>query len=378
MTNMYSDRMQNKLDYVDVKILEGLAENGPRNITRLAKQLGISRGTVIFRIKRMSTSFYLRLVTNLYHTNLGMKKVVVYAKAKPGQEDLLLDCMKINKFYIYLSRCFGTFEGCIGIYVIPIKYTTEFESFIKELRSLEVAENISLLWSTCFHTVNRTTVWFDSSCEVWIFPWDEWLEEIFSEAGELPYTLRDPESFTLKADKTDLLILKEMEKDATITLAEIARKLGTTLQNIRYHYERHIIQNRLIEDFQIAILPFERSTSDLFFFTFRFNEEEKMCKFAQSLLDKPFIFIIGKVLGKNAIVTQVYLPRIEFRNFVDALSKLARANFIESYDYVFQDLRPGRWIRETIPYQLFKGGSWIYRHEEHIENLHKLVMSQKT
>ena len=61
------------------------------------------------------------------------------------------------------------------------------------------------------------------------------------EAGELPYTLKNPESFTLKADKTDLLILKEMEKDATITLAEIARKLGTTLQNIRYHYDRHTL-----------------------------------------------------------------------------------------------------------------------------------------
>ena len=96
--------MQDKLDLVDVKILEGLAENGPRNITKVAKHLGISRRTVMARIKRMSTSFYLRLVTNVYHTNLGMKKAVVYAKAKQGQEDLLLDCMKINKFYIYLSR----------------------------------------------------------------------------------------------------------------------------------------------------------------------------------------------------------------------------------------------------------------------------------
>jgi DNA-binding Lrp family transcriptional regulator len=370
--------MHNKLDYVDVKILEGLAENGPRNVTRLAKQLGIPRGTVISRIKRMSTSFYLRLVTNIYHTNLGMKKGVVYAKARPGQEDLLLDCMKINKFYIYLSRCFGTFEGCIGIYVIPVKYTAEFEAFVQDLKSLGVAENIILLWSTCFHTVNRTTVWFDSSCEEWIFPWDDWLEEIFSEPSELPYTLKDPESFTLKADKMDLLILKEMEKDATITLAEIARKLGTTLQNICYHFKRHIIQNGLIEDFQIAILPFERSTSDMLFFTFRFDNVEKMSKFAQSLLDKPFIFIVGKVLGKTTLLSQVYLPRIEFRNFIDALSKLARENFLESYDYVFQDLRPGRWIRETIPYQLFEGGSWIYRHEEHIENLYKLVMSQKT
>ncbi len=365
--------MRNKLDCIDVKILEGLAKNGPRNINRLAKQLGMPRGTVIARIKRMSSSFYLRLLTTVYHTNLGMKKGVVYAKAKQGQEDLLFECMKVNKFYIYLSRCFGAFEGCVGIYVIPVEYTAKFEEFLQELKILGIAEDISLLWSTCFHTVNRTSKWFDNSCENWIFPWDIWLKEIFLEKGELPYTLKDPESFTLKADKTDLLILKELEKDATITLAEIARMLGTTLQNIRYHYERHVIQNGLIEDFQIAILPFERSISDMLFFTFKFDDKEKMSKFAQSLLDKPFVFILGKILGENAMVAQIYLPRTEFRRFIDSLSKLVREGFLKSYHYIFQDLRLGKWSRETVPYQFFKDNSWVYPHEEHIRNLHKLL-----
>ena len=112
--------MPKHFDNLDVRILEGLAEYGPRNITKVAQELDVPRGTVISRIERMSSSFCLRLLTTIYHTNLGMKKAVVFAKATPGQEDVLFNCLKVNKFYIYLSRCFGMFEGCIGIYVIKV------------------------------------------------------------------------------------------------------------------------------------------------------------------------------------------------------------------------------------------------------------------
>jgi DNA-binding Lrp family transcriptional regulator len=365
--------VRNTLDAVDVKILEGLAKYGPRNITRLAKEVNIPRGTVLSRIARMSSSFYLRLLTTVYHTNLGMKKAVVFTKATPGQEDLLFNCLKVNNFYIYLSRCFGMFEGCLGIYVIPEENTKEFENFLAQLRKTGVAEDVQLLWSTCFHTVNLTRKWFNRHSETWTFPWDKWLEEIPCEESELPYTLKDPLSFILKADETDLFIVKELEKNATISLTAIARKLGTTLQNIHYHYEMHVIKNGLIETFQIGLLPFERKTSDMLFFVFRFDNNEKMAKFAQSLLDKPFVNIVGKVLGQNALVSQIYLPRTEFRNFVDALSKLAKTDFMQSYDYVFQDLRPEKWSRMTIPYDSFKDGSWAYDHSKHVKNLNDLI-----
>ncbi len=365
--------MAKKLDDLDVKILEGLARHSPRNINKLARELKTPRGTVLARIKRMSSSFYLRLLTTVYHTNMGLKKAVVFAKATPGFEDLLFDCLKVNKFYIYLSRCFGTFEGCLGIYVIPVERTSEFENFLAELKKSGVAQDVKMLRSTCFHTVNRTSQWFDSHSNNWTFPWDKWVEEIATQETELPYTLKDPPSFPVRVDKTDLFILKEMEKDATVNLTTIARKLGTTLQNVRYHYETHVIKHGLIETFQIAMLPFDNATSSMLFFTFRFESDEKMSKFARSLLEKPFVNIIGKILGENTLVCQVHLPLLEFRKFVDTLSKLSRIGFLQSYDYLIQDLRPGKWSRETIPFEFFDDGKWVYNHNKHIECLHSLV-----
>jgi len=174
---------------------------------------------------------------------------------------------------------------------------------------------------------------------------------------------------------TDIFILKEMEKDATVALTDIAKKLGMTPQNVRHHYEMHVLKRGLLETFQIGIRHFDRIVSDMLFFVFKFETMEKMAKFAQSLLDKPFVYIVGKILGQNAIVTQVYLPRVEFRNFVESLSKLAREGYLESYEYAFQDLNPRKWSRQTIPYEYFIDGSWAYDHDKHIQNLRGLVKS---
>ena len=177
----------------------------------------------------------------------------------------------------------------------------------------------------------------------------------------------------MKADETDLFIIKELEKDATIPLKSIAEKLGTTLQNVYYHYKMHVIKKGLVETFQITILPYDREISDMFFFIFRFDNRESMAKFSLSLLDKPFVYIVGKILGENAIISQIYLPRPQFRHFVDSLSKLARSGFLQSYDYIIQDLSQGKWSRETIPYEFFKDGVWTYNQHEHLKKLRELV-----
>jgi len=365
--------MRDSLNFIDVKILEGLAKYGPRNMSKLARELGVPRGTVLSRINRMSSSFYLRLNAIVCHTNLGMKRAFVFAKATLGEEDLLFRCMKAHNFYVYVNRCYGTFEGCMAIYNIPQDHITKFEHFLLELEKSGVAKDIKVYWSTCSKPVNWTTNWFDSHSETWIFPWDKWIGEIPSKRSELPYTLRDPESFSLMADETDVFLIKELEKDATTSLAAIARKLGTTLQNVHYHYVTHVLRNRLIQAFQVSIYPYEIRNPCMLYFLFHFDDEKKMAKFAQSLLDKPFVIVFSKVLEKTTLIVQLYLPRLEFRNFADALSKLVRTGLLRSYDYVNQDLRPGKWVRLTIPYELFKDGSWIYNHNEHIQSLHDLL-----
>ncbi len=365
--------MQEQLDCLDVRILEGLGIYGPRDLTSLARQLGLNRGTVWKRVKHLSSLHLLKFHANVYHTNLGLKKAVVLAWAAPGRENTLFDCLNINDFRIYTCRCYGTSEGCLGIYAIPQDHTSEFRKFLYEIESLGLTRDIRLLWSTCFQSVNLTSNWFDIQSEAWVFPWDKWIQELIHEKTQLPYTLVDPKDFPIKGDETDLFILKELEKEATISFVDVAKKLNLPRQIIEYHYRNHILKRGLIENIQVAVAPFDRKgMSETLFFHFRFRDKEWMAKFAVSLLDKPFVHFLGKVLNEKALVAYLhFLSRNDFRRFMGALSQVIRMGFIKDYNYAFLDLE--KTARETIRHEFFKDGTWIYEHDKHMKNLRDLV-----
>lgn len=363
--------MKKRLDALDLKILVTIQDVGPRNLTKVAEKVGIDRSSLRFRIKTlMSPFFYLRFFANVYHTNMGLKKAVVFVNAMPGYESILFDCLKANEFWIYLSRFYGLGEGCLGIYTIPKGYESQFARFIEEMKRQKVAKNAEIVWSTCFQRAFLGNECFDEKEQTWIFNWDEWIHEIESERTQLPYTLKDPEDFPILGDETDVFILKELEKDATIDFSELAKKLGVSTEAARYRYGK-LMKHNLIEGTEIFLFPFGIENTELYFFKFDFDSQEKMAKFATSLLHKPFASVVGKVLSEYAIIAGIRLPKAEFRKFIDAISELSQRGFIHNFKYVIQDLR--KRARQTLAYEFFKDQSWIYDHTSHIETLKRLV-----
>lgn len=364
-----------KFDFPDLRILEALGRYGPRNVTEIARKLGMPPETLRKRLKRLTSQFFLRSHVNIYHTYLGLKKALVFAEATPGYEDLLFNCLRQNDFWISIARCYGMFEGCVGVFTIPNDHCVKFEQFLKEVAKLGVARNSQVFWCTCFQAIHSRCKWFDRKSQIWNFRWDEWIDEIPAEDMELPYTLIDPKDFPIKGDYIDVFILKELEKDATTSFTKIAEMLGVSPQLIGYHYRNHLIERGIIESFEVTDFRFGTTTSNFLFFMFKFDSREKLAKFASSLLDKPFVKTLGKVLRQNGLYGYIYLPKPEFRRFIDYLSELIRTGFLQSYSYVIQDLQKSS--RQTISYEYFRRGTWIYDHKKHIHSLHNLYKTNR-
>jgi len=365
--------MRRNLDFFDLKILEGLGIYGPRNITAVAKQLSVPEATLRRRLKQMLPQIFLR--ANVYHTNIGLKKVIVFAKAFQGYEKLLYKCLDIHDYLIYISRCFGAYEGCVAIFAIPTENCGDFEQFLEHVKNEGVAENIRYYWSTCFQTVNLKCDWYDDNSESWRFYWEGWVQEVLTEGTELPFTLKDPPEYPLKADEIDIFILKELEADATISLKDIAAKLKTSVPLIKYHFDKHVIGRCLLEDFQVVYYPFDKSISNGFYFLFTFDNLDNMAKFACSLLDKPFALSLGKVFGEPALFAYMYLPLAELRKFLDSLGWLIRMGFLRKYEYVLQDAEMTQ--RYTIPYKSFKNKSWLHEQEKYLRKVDELIAKEK-
>jgi len=362
--------MYKPFDLVDLKMVEALAVYGPRNINEVSRKLHIPAETLRKRLKRLNSQTFLRFNINVYHTNLGLRKAVVFAEAIPGYESVLSEALKINDFWIFLSRCYGMFEGCVGIFTVPNESCGLFEHFISELERTGLTRKVQIFWSTCFHSVHSRCEWFNPEAKTWDFDWDRWVQEVENEDTSLPYTLVDPEAFPAKGDEIDVLILKELEKDATISFRSLAEKLGISPQLVSYHFYNHIVGRGLLESFEVSVFHFGKD-SEFSFFILSFDEWEKLARFASSLLDKPFAKGLGKILGRNELYGYLYLPKSEFRRFLEVLSKLVRNGFLKDYQYVIQDLTSSS--RATIPYQCFKKGKWVYNHERYIDILHEFL-----
>jgi len=361
---------------IDVKMLQALSEIGPANISKVARSIGVPRKTLMFRIKRMRSDprFFLRTHVSVYHTYLGLKKCVVFVEAKPGMEPLLFDCMLTNEFWLYVCRSYGRGEGCTGVYAVPVDYCAEFEAFMREMKHLGVAKDAQICWSTCFQGGRITSEWFDTLQEKWVFPWDEWVKEVQTQKTDLPYTLMEPEGYYNYGDEIDIKILEKLEADATRSLSYVAKSLGISRQLAQYHYREHLIKKRLIEGYEVFVMRYDDSQSIMAYFVITFPNYEKFAKFTNSLLDKFFVITMGKMMGENGLIVEVFLPLEEFRKFVDTLSAMTRIKLVRSYKYFIQDLRVRR--RQTIWPRFFNGKSWVYNHEDYIERLRRKVKSE--
>jgi DNA-binding Lrp family transcriptional regulator len=367
--------MPKKPDLLDLRILEGLGIYGPRNVSNAARKLGIKTDTLRKRLTRMRSHFFFRFAANIYCTYLGLMKAVVFAESVPGFEDLLFDCLKSNDFWIYVARCYGINEGCTAIYTIPKDHQNDFVQFIEALEKMGIARNFQVFWTTCFQGVNSKIKWFDEKSRQWVLNWSEWIQEIPSENTKLPRTLVDPKDYPIMGDETDVFILKELEKNPRISIKDLSKALKTSQPVVNYHYQKHIIERNLIESFEVLTLQWDMSVSDRFIFKFEFDSMEKYARFASSLLDKPFVGGIGKILNKYSLIVDIHLPKLAFREFVDTLSKLVRESMLSSYSYLILDLRNAK--RQTISYEYFKNGAWVYDHNKHLKNLMDLASITK-
>jgi DNA-binding Lrp family transcriptional regulator len=365
--------MHKELTSLDVKILRAMWEVGPRNLSKVAETVGIHRRTLESRIEHMKSDskFFLRIHTSVYHTNIGLRKAVVFVEANPGMEQLLFDCLPVNPFWLYVCRSYGMGEGCTAAYAVPIEHCREFEEFMYELRRLEVARSVHIYWSTCFQGGRITLNWFDNDLGRWVFPWDDWIKEVQAQKTDLPYTLVESPSYLNRADEIDIKMLEKLEGDATRSLTEVARGLGISRQLARFHYKEHLLGRNLIEGYEVFVMRYGNSPSVMAYFTITFHSHETFAKFARSLLDKFFVITMGKNLGENRLIVEVFLPPEEFRRFIEALSAMVRMKLVKDYEYAIQDLRIR--CRQTISPPLFNGNVWVYDHENHMKAMRHKV-----
>ncbi len=359
------------LDPVNAKIIEALGKNDPRNLSALAKKIGLPPTTVAFRVKKLMKEGFLKVRAKVNSHKLGLMKAVLIADLNHGHIEALLKAVENVDYWTYTTRCYGKFNGIYAVFSFPFQQRAKLEEYLERAKQLGAISDYALLWTTNIIEVALNFDWFNFKRKAWNFDWQNWLDKILNSPADSPKQLEDPKSYEIQADYTDLLILKELEKDGLQDFTKLSKVAKITPQAVRHRFYYHVMKRNLITQYELAIFPYPLQVSDLCAFVFNFATEQALTKFANSLVDKPFVVSYAKVIGRNSLVVHFYIPKVEFTNFVGSLDHLAVRRQIEDFFYVSLDV--ASFKRQTVSYELFHDGKWTYNATKKIEKLAKAV-----
>jgi DNA-binding Lrp family transcriptional regulator len=359
------------LDAVNAKIIEAFGKNDPRNLLALARKVGLPPTTVNYRVKKLMKEGFLQVRAKVNSHRLGLAKAVLIADTNHGHSEALLNAIENTGYWSYTTRCYGRFNGIYAVFSFPFDQKAALEEYLEKARQLGVISDYVLLWTTNVFEVAPNFEWYDFRRKAWNFAWENWRDVILNSSTDLPERLNDPASYEILVDYTDLLLLKELEKDGLRDFTELSKVARITPQAIRHRFCQHLMKRKLITQYEVAIFPYPLEISDLCAFIFDFPDQQAMAKFANSLLDKPFILSHAKVVGKNSLVVHFYIPKVEFSNFIEILNQLSVKGLIEDFSYVSLDV--ASFKRQTVSYEFFRKNNWLYDAPEVIGKLTGMV-----
>jgi DNA-binding Lrp family transcriptional regulator len=247
----------------------------------------------------------------------------------------------------------------------------ELEKYMREAKRLQALSSSQFFWCTNSRVVPRDFSWYNFEEKGWKFDWEQWTRNVVEAPDRLPEQISEPTDHAIMADKKDLLIIKELEKDETIGFNKLAEIVGISPQSVGARYQDHILKRKLIVDYVVDVYPYPLEISDLYLFKIDFADQRCLGKFANACEGKPFALSYSKIVGKNAILANVYLIKTEFPNFVAVLNRLFAEGLITNFFYVTLDQFAYR--RQTISYEYFQNGKWLYDHSERIKRLRGIL-----
>ncbi len=222
-----------KLDLTDRKILAELDKNCRISNSALAKKVNKSRESVKYRIQQLQKRGIIqKFITSINPNKLGFYMFKVYLKLEniPKEREKFFEELKKNQDIYWMGISDGAFDL---VFAILSKSIPEYFAKINYLLSKWQHLIVSKILGTMVDTRQYNKKFFTNAkdCQQVIFGGDVVANEI---------------------DKLDSKILNILANDARIPLAELARKVDSTIEIVRGRI-RKLEKKEIILTYRIAV-----------------------------------------------------------------------------------------------------------------------------
>jgi len=356
-------KIVSQLDEMNVKIINAMKKNGPRNLQKIAQIAGLKYPTTYSRISKLEDGGLLATWAQPNFSKLGLSRAIVYVTPMAGMDALAREALKVPGYWLRVTRCMGESNGYFSIHAVPTANRQDFQQYLDHLTVSGIAQNYRVYWTGEQYTMVPNFDYYDAKLGKWRFEWDGWLKKLADASEGKAHKTSASWSMpveTAEFDERDLVILKELMKNGRVKLAELAKIFGVTLPAAKYRFD-NIKKRGLIHEYVLDILPYAPDVSDLYEVRMDFKSEALMRSRAEVLGTLPFVLNYVPLRGSNSLSVRVYLPRGEMSNLITLLSTLARIGVLTNFTYVWLDYT-------TIQAQTFAYKDYTKRNGWHYDN----------
>lgn len=336
-----------QLDRTNIKILSAMWRFGPRNLLEVSRRTGIPFTSVYHRVHKLESKSKHIAILLPPESKLGLMRIVVLVAAKSGAEERVTEALKVPNLWRSVNRCEGAFTH-FSVQLVPVQFIRQFRMYIKQILKSNLITDSKIILTGEYVPNFPNFEYYSPRLNEWTFPWKRWLAAMKKKPTR---TLEDPKDYRNIADKSDLLIVKELELNARKTFAEISPKLGITLQGVKYHYDRRLLPSGIVKNFGFDVWPYPEEVSAYHEILLEFPSSLTMNRFYSLIPELFFVLGAAKVLRQNSLFVRTYMLQKYVSSLFSFLSKMTQEGYLKSYSAVRQDFTDRTW--QTVSYELF-------------------------
>ncbi len=357
-----------QLDRTNIKILSTMWKFGPRNLLEVSRRTGIPFTSVYHRVAKLEAKSNRVAALIPQVSRFGMARVVVLVTSSPGDEERVTAALKMPNVWRSVNRCEGTFTH-FSVQTVPYPFLKQFRAYIRRLSELKLITGSKIILTGEYIPNFPDFRYYESASNQWTFHWGRWLAALQKNPSK---RIDDPLNYPMLADRKDLLIVKELEKNARTSFADLAPMLGISLQGVKYHYDKKLVPTGIVKYFGFDVQPYPEEVSAYHEVLLEFTSKRGMNSFF-SLVDELF-FVLGaaKVLNQNTLLVRTYILQNQVSNMFAFLSEMAKEGMLETYSSIRQDFT--RRETQSVSFELFddeKG--WTFDLKQCLSELSKLA-----
>ncbi|RJS74809.1 hypothetical protein CW710_00710 [Candidatus Bathyarchaeota archaeon] len=219
---------------------------GPRNYTAIARVTGLPVETVRYKIRKNLLERGIRVHVHINYGALGLARYWMFLEFSEDWESKaveLLDRLAKDDYMVYFGRIipWGSF---LAFVMLPPKFEAKYRIFLDKLVDMGVLRSYSMARMSWIRYFSMRTDCYDFKNATWQFDWDSLSKSDRPVAVSIEEDVQKP-----RIDKLDLLIAGMLQANSSLSIRELARKLGVEYKRLLYHYKEHVLGRGIIKGY---------------------------------------------------------------------------------------------------------------------------------